>query len=181
MNRTIVQPAVLNGAPLADLKLWLGISRSTEDALLAALLHTSLDVCEAFTGQTPLEVTAQEIMPASDCWQRLLSTPIRAILGVEALAPDGTPNALSISQYEIDLDAEGTGLFRLTGAAEQDRYTVRFVAGIAQEWSDLPAALRHGIIRLAAHHYRDRDTADAQTPPASVAALWRGWRKMRLT
>ena len=54
-------------------------------------------------------------------------------------------------------------------------------AGLAADWAGLPDGLRHGVIRLAAHHYRERDAASAAaSPPAAVAALWRPWRAMRL-
>ena len=46
-------------------------------------------------------------------------------------------------------------------------------------WDQLPEALRHGIVRCAAHHYRERDTPQAQLPLA-VAALWRPYRAVRL-
>jgi uncharacterized phiE125 gp8 family phage protein len=59
---------------------------------------------------------------------------------------------------------------------------VRLSVGIAADWASLPPALKHGVIRLAAHYYRDRDTGSQRTaaPPASVAALWQPWRAMRL-
>ena len=37
------------------------------------------------------------------------------------------------------------------------------------------------VIRLAAHHYRGRENPEASSsPPASVAALWGPWRRLRL-
>ena len=53
---------------------------------------------------------------------------------------------------------------------------------LTSEWSALPQGLRHGVIRLAAHLYRERDDpSGAAIPPAGVAALWQPWRQMRLT
>jgi uncharacterized phiE125 gp8 family phage protein len=61
------------------------------------------------------------------------------------------------------------------------RVAVRFTAGLAPDWAALPEALRHGVLRLAAHQYRQRE-GDQQSalPPAAVAALWRPWRRLRL-
>ena len=44
---------------------------------------------------------------------------------------------------------------------------------------DLDAPLRHGIVRLAAHQYRERDEG-AAVLPAAVIALWRPYRMVRL-
>jgi uncharacterized phiE125 gp8 family phage protein len=61
------------------------------------------------------------------------------------------------------------------------RVAVRFTAGLAADWADLPESLRHGLIRLAAHQHRERESEGAAPlPPASVAALWRPWRRMHL-
>jgi uncharacterized phiE125 gp8 family phage protein len=57
---------------------------------------------------------------------------------------------------------------------------VGYSAGIAEEWSGVPEPLRQGIVRLAAHLYTHRDSADDAGPPAVVTALWRPYRRMRL-
>ena len=70
----------------------------------------------------------------------------------------------------------------VTAPGSAARLAVRFTAGLAPSWETLPEALRHGILRLAAHQHRERETSGAgPIPPAAVAALWRPWRRMRLT
>lgn len=180
MQRIIVQPADLAGAALAELKQWLGITSANEDALLSGLLSASLDLCESFTGQAPLETVREERLDLSTGWKRLASLPVQAITSVELFAPEGSRIALPASDYEVDIDAAGSGCIRLTNPPSDGVIAVRLVAGIAPDWAMLPDALRHGIIRLAAHDYRDRDAAEPLSPPASVAALWRPWRRLRL-
>ena len=99
---TIPIPADLGGAPLGELKQWLAISGTNDDALLTRLLESAYQMCIQFTGIEP------------------------------------------------------------------------------GNWADLDEALRHGIIRYAAHHYRERDLSEAGHIPAAVAALWRPWRSLRL-
>ena len=55
----------------------------------------------------------------------------------------------------------------------------RFTGHGAAEWSALDEALRHGIVRFAAHQYRERDEGTAPLP-AAIAALWRPYRPVRL-
>ncbi|KHK92706.1 hypothetical protein LK12_06080 [Novosphingobium malaysiense] len=175
----MLTPAVLPGAALAELKQWLGITTTGDDTPLLSLLTTALEVCEGFTGQMPLEAECEEVLGARAGWHTLATRPVQAISGVEVIAADSSRSALDAGSYEIDLDAEGAGRIRLpeTGA----RVAVRFTAGLAADWAALPESLRHGLIRLAAHQHRERETEGAAPlPPASVAALWRPWRRMHL-
>ncbi len=179
MTRTIVVPAELGGAALDELKGWLALTRDAEDALLTGLLASALDAAEAFTGTMPLVQTCEEIRPAARVWHVLGTRPIGAITSVESVAADGTRHTLPIDAYQIELAADGTGSVRVTGATQQ-RIAVRFVAGLAPAWTSLPEGLRHGVVRLAAHLYRERDGDTLGRLPSAVSALWRPWRRMRI-
>lgn len=181
MKRSVIAPAVLAGAALDELKEWLGITTPRDDAGLAALLRAALETCEAFTGLMPLAATCEEIIPASTRWQSLATRPVQAITGAESVASDGGRAPIAPADYAIDVTVDGGAVFRLTRGLAHGRVAVRFTAGMAAGWSDLPDGLRHGAVRLAAHHYRQReDAAKHAPPPAAVAALWRPWRRLRL-
>lgn len=181
MKRAIVTPAVLAPTALAELKQWLGISTATDDAPLTGLLRAALETCEAFTGAMPLVATCEEMLQVTPAWQRLATRPVQAITLVEGVLPTGSRTALAASAYEIELDADGTGRIRVIAPGSASRIAVRFTAGLATGWSALPEALRHGVLRLAAHQHRERETSGAgPVPPAAVAALWRPWRRLRL-
>lgn len=181
MQRAIVQPAALAGEALAELKQWLGISSAVEDAQLTGLLRSSLEMCEGFTGQVPLETGFEEFVPLARGWSCLATRPVRAITGLQLVSPDGLRSAIAPSDYELDIAADGTGRFRLHAPTATGLAAVAFVAGIAASWDAMPDALRHGVLRLAAHGYRDRgDGTGGPTPPASIAALWRPWRRLRI-
>jgi uncharacterized phiE125 gp8 family phage protein len=179
MHRVILTPAVLPPSALAELKQWLGITPAGDDAPLARLLAAALDICEAFIGAMPLEATCEEVLDAQAGWHTLATRPVQAIAAVESIAPQGTRTALAPASWEADLDADGAGRVRLSGTGA--RVAVRFTAGLAPGWDALPEALRHGVVRLAAHQHRARESdGTAALPPASVVALWRPWRRMRL-
>lgn len=179
MNRVIITPAVLPSAALAELKQWLGITVSADDAPLGRAFAAALETCESFTGTMPLAQECEEILPDHTRWQTLATRPVQAITAVQRIV-NGRRSALSPSNYAIELGANGTGCVRLL-SPQSDRVVVSFTAGFVDEWAALPDGLRHGIVRLAAHQHRERDSANiAPLPPASVAALWRPWRRMRL-
>ena len=164
-------------------KGFLRVERADEDGLIGGLLGAAAELCEGFTGQALLARGFAETMPASRAWQRLGRTPVRAITLVEALPAQGPPQPLPIAAYAIDIDANGDGWVRLTAPGEARRIRVGYEAGVAGAWADLPAALKHGIVRLAAHFYANRvaeGTRRGDSPPAAVTALWRPYRRMRL-
>ena len=178
-GEALVLPPEAAGAAKALLR----VERPDEDGLIAAMAVAAAELCEGFTGQALLARGFSETMPASRAWQRLARTPVRAIAQVEALPQDGPAQALPGGAYAIDVDSNGDGWVRLTGAVEAKRIRVAYEAGVAAGWADLPAALRHGILKLAAHFYASRTAESgrpAAEPPAAVAALWRPYRRIRL-
>mgnify|MGYP001801882931 CR=1 FL=1 len=181
MQRTVITPADFSGDALDDLKAWLGISRPQEDALLTDLLQASAGLCEAFIGQSPIEQTIEETAPPSAAIYHLTTRPVRMLDSAETIASDGARAPLLQTDFEFAIDATSTASFRLRQAVEARAVAIQVRAGIAPDWSSLPKALKQGMIRLAAFHYRDRETGLDSTPPASVTALWRPWRTVRLT
>jgi len=98
------------------------------------------------------------------------------------LTPAGLPDALAALKawLAITTEAEDATLSALLGTASE--ICDAFTGGLPEaDWADQPQAIRHGIIRLAAHLFGQRgaDAAPA-APPAAVAALWRPWRQLHL-
>lgn len=179
MNRVILTPAALPSSALAELRQWLGITTGNDDNALSALIAAALETCEAFIGAMPLEAACEERLDGRCGWLTLATRPVQSIAAVDAIASNGSRSTLLASEWEADLGADGTGRVRL--ARPSTRIAVRFTAGLASEWGALPDGLRHGIVRLAAHQHREREGSGVSaTPPASVAALWRPWRRLRL-
>jgi uncharacterized phiE125 gp8 family phage protein len=179
MGTIMAEPAPLP-IPLAELKAFLRIAVSEEDALLAGLVRAAADMCEAFTGRALIERAVAEVLAAAPQWTRLGAAPVRAILAAEVLDEGGTAAPLAAAAYAVDIDASGDGWVRLLAAGDAKRIRVSFLAGMAADPNGLPEALRHGIVRLAAHLYVHRDNLNGGGPPAAVTALWRPWRRLRL-
>ena len=181
MRRAIVVPPDLAGDALDELKHWLAITTPHDDAALIAYLQAAHEACEGFTGIVPLSSIGEEVLAARMDWQWLGASPVSAILAVAAIDTDGTRHPLPADGYLIDIAANGRGRVRLLQRVPESRLAVQFDAGMAPDWSLLPAGLRHGIVRLAAHHYRERGgEGESAVPPSSVSASWQPWRRMRL-
>lgn len=187
MRRTVLQPANLAGEPLGELKSWLGITRPVDDVMLVNLLEASHALCEAFTGQVPLAQVVEQELPFSGGPHVLAVGPVRSLVSVEAIADDASRTPLAPEDYDFSLAAGGTGRIGFSLRGDGRILAIRFEAGIAADWPSLPPPLRQGMIRLAAHHYRERDRPGQArsgeagvAAPASVTALWLPWRVRRL-
>lgn len=164
-------------ASIDDLKAWLRIATADEDGVLERLLRGAASLCEAFIGQWLIVREARETVAADAAWQRLSARPVVAIEAVEAA---GTGLPLTVGDYAVDIDAAGDGWVRVTRAGVAGMVRVTYRAGLAEAAAQVPEALRQGMVRLAAEHFIARGTESA-APPAVVSALWRPWRRMRLT
>jgi uncharacterized phiE125 gp8 family phage protein len=173
MAAVIAEPATLP-VTIQEAKSFLRIAHSEEDALIASLLRGAVDTCEAFTGVALITRNVRETMTASATWGRLGVAPVQSIDTIVA-AEGGA--ILPIDDYAVDVDAAGSGWVRLLRPAGPAPIRVTYVAGLAADANGVPEPLRQGIIRLAAHSYGARGEAEAP-PPASVAALWRPWRRL---
>lgn len=161
---------------LDEVKAFLRLATSEEDALIAGFVRSASAACEAFTGLSLVSRDVKEtVVPGA--WRRLGAVPVQTIETVATVAADGAETPLAPDAYRIDIDAAGDGWVRVPSG--ERRASVRYIAGLAADWNGLPEPLRQGIVRLAAHLYAHRGEA-ASPPPACVAALWRPWRRMRL-
>ena len=179
MNRTILVGPSL-GPALLELREWLGVTREAENPQLTALLAAAIETCEAFTGTVPLACECESVLPVRPGWQGIAARPVDAVLGLEGIPAEGARFAMASDAWEAELAADGTACIRVIRQGAAGRVAVRYLAGLASDWASLPDGLKHGVLRLAAHHYRSRDAGEPTAPPAAVAALWRPWRVMRV-
>jgi uncharacterized phiE125 gp8 family phage protein len=170
---------------LPEVQAFVRIDPGEEEALLAGMVRTASALCEAFTNRVLIARGFSETLAVRGEWQRLSLSPVRSIDGVEALAIDGSATPLAAAAFAIDIDASGDGWVRLINAGGARRVRVAATAGMANGISDVPEPLRHGILRLVGHLFASRDGGGVEgpggEPPAAVTALWRPFRRMRLS
>lgn len=172
----VAEPAV----SMAEVQAFVRVETGEEEAILAGLVRSASALCEAFTHQLLIARTFRQELNASGEWQRLGRGPVRSIDLVEGIAEDGSVMALAAGAYAIDIDASGDGWVRLIDAGGARRVRVSGQAGMAAGQNEVPEPLRHGILRLVGHLFASRD-GDGGEPPAAVTALWRPYRRMRLS
>lgn len=159
---------------IAEAQAFARIESGEEEALIAGMVRSASALCESFIGQAVIARTFTEAFMASSDWQRLSAIPVRSI---DDVGSDGSP--LPASTYATDIDSSGYGWVRVTDPAISGRIEVTGTAGLALSTNGVPEPIRHGVLRLVAHFYSDRDGAGGEIP-AAVSALWRPFRRIRI-
>ncbi len=160
-------------------KAHLRIAGDAEDALIEGLAASAMALGEAFTGTAWIAREWTDVMPVSRAWQRVAIGPVAAITLVEGLPAEGSAFVLPGDAYAVDIDASGDGWVRVVAPGAAGRVRVTLSAGAAAGWGDLPPPLAQGAVLLIAHLFEHRESDAAA--PAAVSALWRPWRRMRLS
>lgn len=176
LTQDIAAPAV----SMAEAQAYARVETGEEEALLVGLVRSATALCEAFTGRVLIARPFVEEMSVAAEWQRLALTPVRGIDSIERVDAEGSVTMMTASDYAIDIDARGDGWVRVTGGASGGRLRVSGRAGTADTPNGIPEPLRQGILRLTAHLFATRDGSGGE-PPAAVTALWRPYRRMRLS
>lgn len=164
---------------LAEAAAFLRIDHRAEEALLAGLIRTATGLCEAFLNQVVVARPFMAEVVAGTEWQGLPVQPVRAITDVHVVGEAGALRQLSSDEFGVSVDREGRSWIRLTRETGI-RVRVSGSAGLFGELNQVPEPIRQGAMRLVAHLYSVRDGPGGE-PPAAVTALWRPYRRMRLS
>ncbi|GAA4781247.1 hypothetical protein GCM10023219_31880 [Stakelama sediminis] len=151
---------------------------SDEDALIGDFAATALALAEQFTATALIARGFEAMLPVSGMWQALDAQPVTAITGVMGVPAEDAAFVLPVTDYAVDIAAEGTGWVRVLHPGAAGRVRVQFNAGLAPDWSGLPAPVAQGVAVLIAHLFEGQGTREPV--PAAVTALWRPFRRMRM-
>lgn len=178
MERDPIPEAVVAAAAEA-VRAYLRGGASEADGLVEQMAASAIALFEAFAGRVLIVRECRETVPSDARWRRLESTPVRSISAVEGLPAEGPAFVMPAGGYAVDLDASGDGWVRVTLAGVAGRVRMTLTAGDCADWGAVPGPIAQGIVLLAAHMIEGRSAED--TPPAAVSALWRPYRRMRIS
>ncbi|WP_205481030.1 head-tail connector protein [Sphingomonas arenae] len=166
----------LPAVSVSEAQAYVRVETGEEEAILAGLIRTATELCEAFLNQVVVARSFEEELVGNGGWQQLRVAPVRSIEGVERVDAAGVHQALVPGEYSTNIDRSGEGWVRI---AAGERGVVRGTAGLASDGNEVPEPLRQGVLRLVAHLFASRDGSGGE-PPAAVTALWRPYRRLRL-
>ncbi|RCS23285.1 hypothetical protein DUT91_13365 [Phyllobacterium salinisoli] len=184
MTMLLVTPPAVEPVTLAQTRAFLKISSESEDELLEQLLRTAREVVESQTG---LALISQTWRLHLDRWPRsgriaLFRYPVREIVEVTAYEPDGTPVVIGASERHLHKGSRPQRLYLSprAGSSSLGGLEIDFVTGFGETGADVPDALKHAILTLAAHLYEFRSAFDGEMQPVSfppafdrMVEIWR--------
>src|SRR5690349_24568126 len=98
---------------MAEAQAFARIETGEEEALLAGLVRSANALCEAFINQIVIARDFELDLPASGGWERVPVTPVRSIIAVDSVDPDGNATPLASHDYTMDIDSAGDGWVRV--------------------------------------------------------------------
>lgn len=161
---------------LAEARDWLRLGPGDGDAAVSGLIRAAANLCEAFTGRMLIAREVIEEQTGTGAAVRLVKQPVVEIHDVMLLDGPGAPQVLAASAWTMRHGSgDGAQIAWSAMPPTGQRIRIRYRAGLARSASDVPEALRQGILRLVQHwHFSGpEDTA----LPAIVTALWSPWRR----
>lgn len=155
-------------ASLAEVKSYLGISVTTDDTLLAALIARAQKIIEIYTGRVFEAVTATRYFSTDSIEGRYLYLWGDDLLTVTTLT-NGDGTTITAANYRLEPRNENPKWqIRLDEDTTWEFDNSDDEVSIAGTWgytATVPDDVKHACIRLAAFLYRQKDTsADIDRP-----------------
>ena len=179
MSIQVITPATAEPLSLAEVKEFLRVDSSDEDATLNIMISAAREMCETYTRQILMTTTIDEVGDAFPAGNISLSrSPIQSITSVSYLDSAGDTQTVSSSDYTSDLISQPSRLDPVTSwptaSVEVNAVTIRYVVGYTSA-SDVPAPIRQGIMLAIASMYENRTDGVKRLPTASEY-LWNPFR-----
>ena len=187
-----LNPVPEEALPLAEfrahLRLGTGFGEDTlQDALLSGFLRAAMAAVE---GQIGKALIARDFEWTLSAWTGAQEnpfpvSPVTSITEVALLDRDGSETLVASEAYGLVQSAYGSVLaaagaclptIPLLGTAR-----IRFEAGLAPGWGDLPADLAQAVLLLSAHYYENRSDSGVGWMPYGVTSLLRRYKPLRLS
>lgn len=164
-------------ALLDELKAWLRIEDTLEDALLSMELRAATEAVETYLGRRLVEREIEEHGVLAGGRMRLSATPARRLIGAWVKNEDGVDTALADVRFEPGSAGFPAILAPFLGQAD---VRVRYVAGQVADWNGLPDQLRMAVIRVASHMHAYRDSSGIDVIPGPVRRILSPMRRRRV-
>jgi uncharacterized phiE125 gp8 family phage protein len=181
----VVTPPASEPLTLAEVKEFLRVDHSDDDATLAIFIAAARQLCESYTRLALLPTTFEEYFDEFPEYTgtykdeiRLSRSPVSAVTYVKYIDGNETTITASASDYKTDLISQparispDNGWF---GTYETiNAVFIRYVAGYANA-AAVPAPLKHGMLLVIGDMYENR-TDSVKRLPTAAEYLWNPYR-----
>lgn len=163
---------------LSDAKNFLRVEHSADDALITLLIAAARGAAEEFTRRSFItqswKLAFDEELPEVVDLPR---GPVQSVISVTSVARDGTPTVIGSGLYILNAAKDA---LLIDTSVMGTRVEVVYVTGYGNAASDVPPALRQGILHHLAALYDARESSEAVVIPAASLALYAPYREVRI-
>jgi uncharacterized phiE125 gp8 family phage protein len=177
MTLARITPPVGEPVTLAEMKLHMRVTHTSEDGLIGNLIKAAREEVEQATG---LALISQGWRLYLDCWPEsgvvlLQRAPVISLNTVTVFESAGSPSSPSLAGFVLDRASRPARLALPDAVAsagkELNGIEIDFTAGFGATGTDVPDGLKRAIMILAAHWYEHRgpdafDRESATWPPS---------------
>jgi uncharacterized phiE125 gp8 family phage protein len=177
MTLALISPPAAEPVTLADMKLHLRVTHSSDDALISSLIKAAREELEQATG---LALISQGWRLYLDCWPAtqvvlIHKAPVMSLSAVTVYDLGGAPSSLSLSGFVLDRFSRPARIAipdAVTAPGKKmNGIEIDFTAGFGATGVDVPDGLKRAIMLLASHWYEFRgaetfDRESAAWPPS---------------
>jgi uncharacterized phiE125 gp8 family phage protein len=186
--RLITAPDAL-AVSLADMKAWLRVDFTTDDALIEGLITAAVQNIDGRDGWLGRALVQQTWELALDCFPTEIKIPLPPLQSIASIKYDdagGFEQTVSASDYTVDNAGRVGWVIPNAGFRWPNTYRganavrVRFVAGYGTDNENVPAPIKLAIKRAVATHYENRENVvigvSATPLPGAANALLAPYR-----
>jgi uncharacterized phiE125 gp8 family phage protein len=181
----VVTPPASEPLTLAEVKEFLRVDHSDDDATLAIFIAAARQLCESYTRLALMPTTFEEYFDDFPQYTgtykdeiHLSRSPVQSITYVKYIDGNETTITANAADYKTDLisrparispDNGWFGTYETINAV-----FIRYVAGFADAAS-VPAPLKHGMLLIIGDMYENR-TDSVKRLPTTAEYLWNPYR-----
>ena len=195
MGKKLVTGPTEEPVTLDEVKLHLRIDTADEDEYLVTLIKAARQATEEYLGRALLEQTWDLVIDGElPDIVTLKPAPLISVVGVYAAGLDGVEQTVGPTEYTVDYWANGPGrifktdLFITRSIRPYASYRISFKAGYFHlvNWlpvssiTDIPEAIRLGLLALITRYYEDRQGETRPLIPDGIRQVLAAYRVYRI-
>jgi len=207
-GQSVTTDASIDPLTYSEIRDYLRLDEGVDETLLITLLKMATQYVEKFTGRALINRTITLFIDGVDeidlaLWEgtrvapdmsirkryiELPSTPVSSVTSISSFSDNDTETTFASTKYFVDTAREPARVYLRDGQAWPQSLRVAnglkivYVAGYGSNRTDVPEAIRLGILNIIAFNYEHRgDFEGVLRQPAMVQSLLQPYRKLSFT
>ena len=155
---------------VAEVRAWLNLTLTDDDALLQDLIDTATEVIENRTGLILMSTTMEMYLDKFPRWTILIpGVPLQTVSNVSYMDDDGNYVQLDANEYQIDIYSQPGRLAPVPNThwpctpQRLNAVQIGYLSGFGAAGDLVPQDIRQAGLQLIAHWYEHRESVSAES------------------